>query len=196
MAIAHDTLIEARVFQKIYADKKRCSEPEIKEGDMVYLSTKNISMPKGRASKLVPRYVGPYKVTKAIPSSSNYELELPAELVRRRIHPRFHVSLLRPHQPNDDALFPNRKKAELYDFGAPDDAEWTVDELVGHRWKGRKVEFLVKWNLGDSTWEPLGNCSELAALDNYLTLMNVKDWKKLPKRMTKMSRAGTHRGDV
>jgi hypothetical protein len=132
MAIAHDALIEARVFQKIYADKKRRSEPEIKEGDMVYLSTKNISMPKGRASKLVLRYVGPYKVTKAIPSSSNYELELPAELVRRRIHPRFHVSLLRPHQLNDDALFLNRKRAELYDFGTPDNAEWTVDELVGH----------------------------------------------------------------
>jgi hypothetical protein len=196
MAIAHDVLIEVQIFQKIYANKKRRSEPEIKEGNMVYLSTKNISMPKGRASKLVLRYVGPYKVTKAIPSSSNYELELPAELVRRRIHPRFHVSLLRPHQPNNDALFPNRKKAEPYDFGAPDDTEWTVDKLVGHQWKGRKVEFLVKWNLGDSTWEPLGNCSKLAALDNYLTLMNVKDWKELPKRMTKTSRAGMRWGDA
>jgi hypothetical protein len=117
----------------MYADKKWHSEPEIKEGDMVYLSTKNISMPKGRASKLVPRYVGPYKVMKAISLSSNYELELPAELVRRRIHPRFHVSLLRPHQLNDDALFPNRKRAEPYDFGTPDNAEWMVDELVGHQ---------------------------------------------------------------
>jgi hypothetical protein len=193
MVIAHDVLIEAQVFHKMYADKKQRSEPEIKEGDMVYLSTKNISMPKGRASKLVPRYVGPYKVTKAIPSSSNYELELPAELVRRRIHPRFHVSLLRPHQLNDNALFPNRKRAEPYNFGTPDDAEWMVDKLVGHQWKGRKVEFLVKWNLGDSTWEPLGNCSELAALDNYLTLMNIKDWKELPKRMTKTSQASTRR---
>jgi hypothetical protein len=50
MAIAHDALIEAQVFQKIYTNKKQRSEPEIKEGDMVYLSTKNISMPKGRAS--------------------------------------------------------------------------------------------------------------------------------------------------
>jgi len=43
-------------------------------------------MPKGRASKLVPKYVGPYKITKAIPLTSNYELELPMELVKRRIH--------------------------------------------------------------------------------------------------------------
>jgi len=39
-------------------------------------------MPKGRASKLALNYVGPYKITKAIPSTSNYELELPIELVK------------------------------------------------------------------------------------------------------------------
>ena len=109
-------------------------------------------MPKGRASKLVPKYVRPYKVTKAMPLLSNYKLELPAELVRRRIHPRFHVSLLRPYQLNDNTIFLNRKKAKLYDFSAPDDAEWAVDKMVGHRWKGNKIEFLMKWNLGDSTW--------------------------------------------
>jgi len=39
-------------------------------------------MPKGRANKLVPKYVGPYKIMKAIPSTSNYKLELPMELVK------------------------------------------------------------------------------------------------------------------
>jgi len=41
-----------------------------------------MAMPKGRANKLVLKYVGPYKITKAIPSTSNYELELPIELVK------------------------------------------------------------------------------------------------------------------
>ena len=144
-------------------------------------------MPKGRASKLVPKFVGPYKVTKAIPSSSNYVLELPPELAKRRICPKFHVSLLRLHHANDDALFPNRKKEEPYDFGAPEGAEWYVDEIIGHRWIGRNIEFLVKWNLGDSTWEPLANCDELEALDNYLMLIDVKEWQDLPKRVTMMS---------
>jgi hypothetical protein len=188
MALAHDALIEARVFQQQYADRKRRTEPKIEVDDFVYLSTKNLAMPKGRASKLVPKYVGPYKVVKAMPSTSNYVLELPPELVRRRVHPRFHVGLLRPHYPNDDALFPNRKKAEPYDFGAPENAEWYVDEIVGHRWKARSLEFLVKWNMGDSTWEPLANCDELEALDAYLTLMNVKEWQELPRRVTTTSR--------
>ena len=84
-------------------------------------------------------------------------------------------------------LFPNRKKAEPYNFGAPEGAEWYVDEIIGHCWVGRNIEFLVKWNLGDSTWEPLANCDELEALDNYLTLMDIKEWQDLPKRVTTTS---------
>jgi len=80
-------------------------------------------MPKGRASTLVLKYVGPYKITKAIPSTSNYKLELPMELIKRQIHNRFHVSLLRPHNPNDNVLFPNRRKVQLYDFGTLDETE-------------------------------------------------------------------------
>ena len=35
--------------------------------------------------------------------------------------------------------------------------------------------------------EPLANCDELEALDNYLTLMDVKEWQDLPKRVTTTS---------
>jgi len=82
MTLAHDVLIKDRIFQQRYADKKQCREPEIKINNLIYLSTKNIAMPKGRASKLVLKYVGPYTIMKAIPSTSNYELELPMELVK------------------------------------------------------------------------------------------------------------------
>jgi len=104
-------------------------------------------MPKGRASKLVPKYVGPYKITKAIPSTSNYELELPMERIKQQIHNRFHMSLLRPHNSNNDMLFPSRRKVQPYDFGTPDESEWYVNKIIGHRWKGRNIEFLVKWDL-------------------------------------------------
>jgi hypothetical protein len=174
MAVAHNALIEARVFQKYYADRRRREEPDIKVDDLVYLSTKNMTMPKGRAGKLMPKFIGPYKVMKLYPETSNYTLELPPELTKRRVHPKYHISLLRPHHPNNDVLFPNRRKAEPYDFGAPEDAKWYVNEIVGHRRKGRSIEFLVKWNLGDSTCELLGNCNELVAMDDYLTLMNVR----------------------
>lgn len=101
-------------------------------------------------------------------------------------------SLLRPHEPSDSAIFPGRDAQKFYDFGAPDDQEWLVDEIVGHRWKGRNIEFLVHWSLGDHTWEPLAHCDELQALDEYLSLMGATDWKELPR---KTSTTGRRRAD-
>ncbi|KZT26152.1 hypothetical protein NEOLEDRAFT_1132713 [Neolentinus lepideus HHB14362 ss-1] len=34
------------------------------EGDLVYLSTKNLKIPKGRARKLIPKYIGPFAILK------------------------------------------------------------------------------------------------------------------------------------
>jgi hypothetical protein len=92
----------------------------------------NLSLPKGQASKLMPKYIGPYKVLQAYPETSNYTLELPIELVKQRVHLKFHVGLLRQDKPNNDVLFPNRASVDVYNFGVPDDAEWIVDELDSH----------------------------------------------------------------
>ena len=47
---------------------------------LVYLSTKDLNLPKGRAKKLYPKFVGPWKVIEAWPETSAYGLELPAVL--------------------------------------------------------------------------------------------------------------------
>jgi hypothetical protein len=112
----------------------------------------------------------------------DYNLYIPDELKHRHVHPRFHVSLLWPHHANDDALFPNRRYPDPYDFSALDNTEWFVEEITGHRWKARNVvEFKVKWSLGDTTWEPLASCNELVAMDAYLALMGARDWQDLPR---------------
>ena len=142
--------------------------------------TRNLSLPRGRASKLLPKFIGPYPIVEANPETSNYRLGLPTELAKRGIHNNFHVSLLRKHHPNNDALFPMRSMAEPYDFGEPSDVEWLVDEITGHHWDGRKLLFHIKWNLGDTTTEPYNSCKDLTALDRYLELQGVSDWRKLP----------------
>jgi hypothetical protein len=76
MAIAHNSIIAERVFQCHHANRHQRGEPDITQGQLVYLSTKNLTMPKGHASKLLPKFIGPYKVLRANPESSNYELEL------------------------------------------------------------------------------------------------------------------------
>lgn len=188
LASAHDAIIEAQVFQTSRANKRRGEEPIINTGDLVYLSTKNLNVPKGRARKLCPKYIGPYKVRESHPETLNYTLELPLALQARQVHPRFHVNLLWPYHANNDALFPNRAQPEPYDFRAPDDAEWFVDDILGHRWqKDNQLELHVRWSMGDTTWEPLVHCKELVALDCYLEVMGVKAPRQLPKKAEEQS---------
>ncbi|KAK0223800.1 hypothetical protein IW262DRAFT_1234867, partial [Armillaria fumosa] len=130
-------------------------------------------LPKGCAQKLCPKFIGPYKVDEAYPETSNYTLQLPIALQKKHIHPTFHVSLLRPYHASNDSLFPNHAQPEPYDFSAGDETEWFVDEVVGHRWSDCKLELQIQWSLGDTTWEPLSSCKDLAALDRYLEIMNI-----------------------
>ncbi|OJT11495.1 hypothetical protein TRAPUB_11986 [Trametes pubescens] len=182
LEMAHNTIIDLRVSQAFQANKHHQAEPEFEVNDLVYLSTKNLSVPKGRARKLVPKFIGPYKVIKSFPSMLNYMLDLPPELKDRHIHPRFHVSLLRKHKTNNDALFSRREARVFYDFRADDSAEWLVDEIVGHEWPGQKCQFHMWWTLGDNTWEPYKHCKDLATLDEYCCLMGVKSWRSLPHK--------------
>ena len=57
LADAHDAIIEARTFQANKANKRCGDEPAIAKGDLVYLLTKNLSLPKNRARKLCPMYI-------------------------------------------------------------------------------------------------------------------------------------------
>ena len=59
--------------------------------------------------------------------------------------------MLRQHEPNDDALFPKRDAQAFYNVGNKEEVEWVIDEILAHQWVTNKVEFLVRWNLGDST---------------------------------------------
>jgi hypothetical protein len=85
---------------------KHCHEGlNFKEGEEVLLSTANLSLPKGRASKLCPKYVGPYKVLKADHKMLTYKLKLPPDLVKQQIHDVFHKNVLKRYIRNNDKLF-------------------------------------------------------------------------------------------
>ena len=194
LLMAHDAIIVARAHQSHPANKRQRDEQvvhgsidPIKEGDLLYLSTTDLNLPKGRAKKLLPRFIGPYKVLRAHPETSNYTLDLPEDLRRRKVHATFHISWLCRHEASDDALFPHRDTQVFYDLGTPNETEWLVDEITAHRWEGRKLRFLVRWNVGDSTWEPLENCQDLEAFDNYLDTQGVRTPTKLPRAPTTAS---------
>jgi hypothetical protein len=176
----HDAIVASCVIQTHYANKSRREDPPLGVGDLVYLSTADLNLPKGWANKLLPKFIGPYPIEAAWPDTSMYTLTLPLELVNRRIHPKFHVSRLRPHIKNDDARFPNREINTYYDFGRDPNTEWYVDTIIGHQWSKGKLLLHVKWHLGDVTWEPVKTCKKLEALNDYLALHGVKKPAELP----------------
>ena len=145
----------------------------------MYLSTKHISFAKGLARKLIPKYIGPYKITQDFENSS-FRIELPANLKRRGVHDVFHSSLLQEHIPNDDQLFPGRLDAHL--GNTPEtEGEWAVDRILSHAGASTDSVFEIKWKSGDITWLPYYQITHLQALDDYLDLFGKSKIKKLPK---------------
>ena len=124
---AHDSILSARVKQTRDANRKRRTAP-FKKGELVYLSTKNISFAKGLARKLLPKFIGPYRIVDDFTNSS-FRIDLPDHLKRRGIHDVFHASLLHEHVPNDDRLFPGRMDTQI--GNTPDtEGEWAVDRIL------------------------------------------------------------------
>ncbi|KIJ35472.1 hypothetical protein M422DRAFT_180707, partial [Sphaerobolus stellatus SS14] len=114
---------------------------------------------------------------------STVGLELPPELLAHQIHPMFHMKLIHSHirQFNNDEHFPNREMSTLYKLGANNEQEWFINEIIGHHWtNNRKINFQVKWMLGDITWEPLHECNKLEALKRYIKFHGINNPRQLP----------------
>jgi hypothetical protein len=86
--------------------KKRKEGTALQTRDLVYLSTQNLSMSKGRGQKLIPKYIRPMKVLKGNGAKDTYTLDVSGELYKKCIHPTSHIGLLRRYEKNDDELFP------------------------------------------------------------------------------------------
>jgi hypothetical protein len=70
LAQAHNAIIASRVNQTYQANKHCRAEALFKKGDWAYLAMENLNLPKGRAWKLMPKYIGPYKVLKSKAATS------------------------------------------------------------------------------------------------------------------------------
>jgi hypothetical protein len=174
---AHDAIIDARVKQTKQANRHR-RRADFKVDELVYLSTKNLQLPKGQARKLVPKYIGPFKIIREVSTGASYQLELSKELKTRGVHNVFHASLLRQHYPNNDWRFPGRQLSQLPGFGQ-DPAEWQISRVLSHSGCGREAVFEVQWSTGDMTWVPYVELADSAVLDEYFEAMGISRLKDL-----------------
>jgi hypothetical protein len=129
------------------------------------LSTKNFR--KGAASKLLPRWVGPFPICEQINSQAS-RLDLPATY---KVHDVFHTSLLKPFR-DGGAVQPPQPGPDLsdetpanfaIDYKVLDTRELTVRKTTRRgRPTGKPVtqdEYLVRWGgrTESVTWEPAAN---------------------------------------
>ncbi|QRV77164.1 Pol polyprotein/retrotransposon [Ceratobasidium sp. AG-Ba] len=174
---AHDALIDTRARMTQQANKRR-RKADIKENELVYVSTQNMRLPKGQARKLAPKFVGPYRVLRVISEGASFEVDIPKEMRAKGIRPVFHASLLRKHVPSDDRKFPGREYQQIISLGETPN-EWAVDRILSHKGKGRKAIFQLKWRSGDVTWEPYRVVRHLEALESYFEAQGVTSVGKL-----------------
>ncbi|XP_061611197.1 complement C1q tumor necrosis factor-related protein 1 isoform X3 [Phyllopteryx taeniolatus] len=122
---------------KAAADRRRTPAPDYKVGQRVWLSTKHIPL-RVESKKLAPRFVGPFPITKII-NPVTVKLRLPRSM---RVHPTFHVSLLKPAR--ESPLVPPSRPPPPPRFvdGGP---VFSVKRLLSSRRRGRGFQYLVDW---------------------------------------------------
>jgi hypothetical protein len=68
--VTHDSMIATHVKQTCATNCKHQPIP-FKAGNLVYISMKNIKFEKGLAHKLIPKFIGPYRILKDFDNNSN-----------------------------------------------------------------------------------------------------------------------------
>ena len=148
--LARENLEKSVRLQAKYYDKRH-RDVKYRVGDLVLLSTRNLRM-KGTPAKLQKRFVGPFQVIETIGQQA-YRLSLPNDW---KIHPVFHVSLLRDWKSADV-----QEDLAVSQEDAPEVEEpfWEVEKIL--RWrkikKNKKIikEYLVLWKgfpVEEATW--------------------------------------------
>ncbi|KAL0186184.1 hypothetical protein M9458_017854, partial [Cirrhinus mrigala] len=136
---AHHHLQRAVRQHKHFADIRRRPAPNYQPGEQVWLLTRDLRL-RLPCRKLSPRYIGPFTILRRI-NDVTVQLQLPP---RYRIHPTFHVSLLKPFHPS--ATEHPRAEVEPPPPEVLDTPSiYTVHEILDSWRRGGHLEYLVDW---------------------------------------------------
>ena len=135
---------------------------EYKVGDLVLLSSQNICMWRA-CKKLANHFLRPFKIEKMI-NLNVYKLELLKQY--SRIHPTFHVSLLKLYKKQ-----PGVETSEL--ITVENIKEYVVKHMLDAHVKQSKHQYLIWWedySLTNDSWELIENLKN--------TIKMIKDFKE------------------
>ena len=176
LADAKRCMAAAQQRQKLYYDAGR-RDVSFSVGDEVLVSSKNIKLRRkgdeSSSNKLMPKFIGPYRVTQVVGKGLAYKLDLPNTM---RIHPVFHVSLLRPYRrdPCPERVQPAPGPVECEDGHE----YYYIREILRHKTPKRgHRKFLVAWKGYDQhhdSWEFESSVEGTDAYRDYLSRTGLK----------------------
>ncbi|KAJ2921319.1 hypothetical protein H1R20_g15775, partial [Candolleomyces eurysporus] len=170
---AQDNLLLAKINQAAHANAKRGESPIYSVGDMVMLSTRNRRKElkagdPSRATKFLPRWTGPFEVTRTNTGVSTCTLNMPGH---PKLFPVFHVSQLKPYHTNDDSLIPTRAHIRPPPLKFVDgEEEFFIDRILDEHKTRRASRYLVRWKgygQEDDMWLPEKELEGTIALDRW-----------------------------
>ena len=128
-----------------YQNKKKKMAPLLKEGDKMYLFTKNLKINKRRSKKLNHVKVESFFI-KVVKGRMNYELNFSNDA---KIHLVFHISLLKSTHLNTSIQ-------KTFHYQSQKNQEYEVERIL----QKQNQQYLIKWkgySTSKNTWEPLKN---------------------------------------
>ena len=130
-------------------NRSRRSE-QYKIGDEVVLSTTNLrNYCPHLPAKLRARWVGPFTISRVV-SPVAYKVDLPPGW---QIHPVFHIDRLKRYVHSEEFL---REVEPPPPVLVEDHLEYEVEDLIRHRGRGARRQYLVLWKgypFTEATWE-------------------------------------------
>ncbi|KAK3537728.1 hypothetical protein QTP70_017881 [Hemibagrus guttatus] len=148
------------------ADLRRSQAPEYQPGQKVWLSTRDIKL-RLPCRKLSPRFIAPFTIVRQV-NPVTYCIQLPPEY---KIHPVFHVSLLKPHHPS---VLPSTEPGEAEEppllLLVDDGTAYLVKEILDSRRRGGRLEYLVDWEgygPEERSWVPINDILDPGLLEDF-----------------------------
>lgn len=191
MSVTRDALHTSVNRMKLQADKGR-RDVGFQVDQEVLLSTKYLRarMSHGKkavAPKLLPRYIGPFRVTAKVgPAACRLDLK------GLECHPVFHVSLLKEYKSSGSYQPPQQPLPYQLDG----DIVYNVERILDHRFvkRGRgapKLQYLVKWEgygAEHDSWEPEVNLRDAPEpLSRYADYLQTDGKTLIPSVVTAKS---------
>ncbi|OQR83713.1 hypothetical protein ACHHYP_14367 [Achlya hypogyna] len=195
---------KAQKRQKKYYDKSR-ADVSFSVGDYALLATRDLPLrhasnttDSSERPKLVPRYVGPFRVIGKIGANA-YKLDLPPSMCR--MHPVFNVDRLKasPGNPGRFQTRPVPKATPVVFEQDTGEQLYIIESLLETRQFNRKREYLVQWHglpRHEASWERESNIKHISHWRQLVQDHNTQQKRQREQARLRAPvghRQGTHR---